>query len=607
MRANGRHVPLAATQDPEPTFHVIQELHISDFKAFGREQIVPLGKITLVFGANSSGKSSLLHAILFAHEVVRTGNADVRFTALSGNTVDLGGWNQFRFGQTAESQPSIRLVSSGYPGGNIRNVAPAMYHMRRTFHLRCHQGRFGPRVSVELGTPNHRDLGFEVYTDMVAEPYPSDVKVFRGGGVESILLSRLHELYTRAGAEEALSDDLALDLIAYLVPFSVAGEHRAPVVDHETGIQVNRDWYGLAPLVAPLHSPRAVRAMEAVHELYPDIDDMLSALFFAQNPEDAHDWGEEKWNSFTTRWEKRYERQLGSLEQLGNLVEELEYNKATVQPFIPELTSILSAFGSIGASMLQGCDYLGPLRSYPQRSGVAADETSANWTSQGESEWASLVSNKELRNKVNSWLSESKLDLGLHFEHVPLIAPEAIMKLMALPKEDQPKTIDDILSQVEAFSSTAVLADTMSGAKVTARDVGVGIAQLLPLVVRALSAKHGLHLVEQPELHLHPGLQARLADLYLFAANQSPGMLDNQFILETHSEHMILRFLRRIRETHEGRAPEGMALTPDDLSVIHVERRQGGARVTKIEVSEQGAFLTPWPQGFFPERLNELG
>ena len=111
-------------------------------------------------------------------------------------------------------------------------------------------------------------------------------------------------------------------------------------------------------------------------------------------------------------------------------------------------------------------------------------------------------------------------------------------------------------------------------------------------------------MIEQPELHLHPALQTELVDLFIKSAL---GKQENTFLIETHSEHLILRLLRRIRENAEGNLPEDIPkITPDDLAVVYVDQGEHGAEVTHIPVNEEGEFDRPWPKGFFAERAKEL-
>ena len=82
---------------------------------------------------------------------------------------------------------------------------------------------------------------------------------------------------------------------------------------------------------------------------------------------------------------------------------------------------------------------------------------------------------------------------------------------------------------------------------------------------------------------------------------------DKQFLFETHSEHLLLRLLRRIRQTSEGEiALDGETLSPDDLAVVYIDNSQGDSTANRLRVREDGEFIDPWPKGFFRERGEEL-
>ena len=73
-------------------------IQLGNFKAFGPTQRIPIKPITLVFGPNSAGKSSILHSLLMANEAQTNDDPkalDVRRTHLGGDSVDLGGFRQF--------------------------------------------------------------------------------------------------------------------------------------------------------------------------------------------------------------------------------------------------------------------------------------------------------------------------------------------------------------------------------------------------------------------------------------------------------------------------------------------------------------------------------
>ncbi|MFO1004262.1 MAG: hypothetical protein U0936_28415, partial [Planctomycetaceae bacterium] len=80
-----------------------------------------------------------------------------------------------------------------------------------------------------------------------------------------------------------------------------------------------------------------------------------------------------------------------------------------------------------------------------------------------------------------------------------------------------------------------------------------------------------------------------------------------QSIIETHSEHLILRILRRIRQTTNGDLPQHIPpVKPDDVCVLWVDNLGDGTTFQRLRIDEQGEFIDRWPQGFFSERAEEL-
>jgi predicted ATPase len=136
-------------------------------------------------------------------------------------------------------------------------------------------------------------------------------------------------------------------------------------------------------------------------------------------------------------------------------------------------------------------------------------------------------------------------------------------------------------------------------------EVGAGISQVIPVVVAALRAKAGLVLVEQPEIHVHPALQVGLGDLLIEATTRA--VKRGTSVVETHSEHLLLRVMRRIRETTEGTLPEGASpATPADVMVLFIERTAAGTIVRRMPLNDRGELVKAWPGGFFEEGLREV-
>ena len=79
------------------------------------------------------------------------------------------------------------------------------------------------------------------------------------------------------------------------------------------------------------------------------------------------------------------------------------------------------------------------------------------------------------------------------------------------------------------------------------------------------------------------------------------------FLIETHSEYLLLRLLRRINETYENRLPPDIKpCTPDDIAIYYLEKESQGLRIRRLEISEDGDSKGDWPEGFFEERRAEL-
>lgn len=124
------------------------------------------------------------------------------------------------------------------------------------------------------------------------------------------------------------------------------------------------------------------------------------------------------------------------------------------------------------------------------------------------------------------------------------------------------------------------------------KDVGVGVSQVLPVIVAAMFAERGsIVLIEEPESHLHPVAQTQLAEM-LASVSQDRGV---QFIVETHSEHLLRRMQTLVaRET----------VKTLDLRMYFVERDGASAKLQRLEVDPFGT-IKPWPEHFFGDSAGE--
>jgi predicted ATPase len=149
-----------------------------------------------------------------------------------------------------------------------------------------------------------------------------------------------------------------------------------------------------------------------------------------------------------------------------------------------------------------------------------------------------------------------------------------------------------------------VLVDKRSDTIVSHRDVGIGVSQVLPVLVTAYASQNEIIAIEQPEIHLHPALQADLGDVFIQSVL---GPAKNRFLIETHSEHLLLRIMRRMRETNKGILPQGIPpIKPKDICVLFVEPDGSRSIVREMPLNENGELVKAWPGGFFEEGLREI-
>jgi hypothetical protein len=124
------------------------------------------------------------------------------------------------------------------------------------------------------------------------------------------------------------------------------------------------------------------------------------------------------------------------------------------------------------------------------------------------------------------------------------------------------------------------------------KDVGVGVSQVLPVIVACLYAAPGhIVIVEEPESHLHPLAQSILAELFVRVAAQR----NIQVIAETHSEHLFRRMQTLIAK---GDIPAS------HCAPYFVERDGSQAHLRELEVDPYGR-IKNWPKNFFGDSLGE--
>ena len=588
---------------------------IANFKAFAATQRVPIRPITLIYGANSAGKSSVLHALALAHHAVEGGDLDTQRTQIGGEAIDLGGFRQYVHRRERDRQVELSFeLDPGLLSGRVAELL-----------------RSAGKAVVELAVGEGiADDQFTLFEDRP-----------RISGREGVI--RVERLEVEVDGARLLSMSARAGGILRLDRLD-----RGHPVFHE----FLRAVLMLATTIQEVREEDFEALGEVLDALVPDITAKNSGLFprIEEESADSEEAAAEGWEALlpVSRGERR--------EDLAR----------AARLFVPKaLRDLVGGIGAVMEDELRRLHYLGPLRSYPPRHLAFSQHHDLNWFAGGGYAWDVVRTNAEVRERVNEWLGDpdrlktpyelevrdllpasvvsgelpSRLRKALHNHAASLLErlqeyeqpelAELAAQVAARVADLDPEDPDDMVLEIEELVAAVasdeealserwveelvevrsealqdlVLIDRRTTTPVSHRDVGIGVSQVLPVLVSAYASKDKLLAIEQPEIHLHPALQAELGDVFLESAL---GEGRNTFLIETHSEHLLLRILRRIRETTEGELPEGLpAVLPEQVAVLYVQPGPVDTEVIHIPVTADGEF-EPWPEGFFAERSKEL-
>lgn len=247
----------------------------------------------------------------------------------------------------------------------------------------------------------------------------------------------------------------------------------------------------------------------------------------------------------------------------------------------PHLNFIIKDF----RMALDNLHYLGPLRSPAKRYYVANLDDAPDLDSTGEFLPAILhTKGEEQVFGIPDQSELATLETGLNYW---------IHYLRTGKSVEDARKLDEIRLTTTKNVLIELLLKTPSGvASHALADSGFGYSQVLPILVRGLLAKQGSTLIiEQPELHLNPALQVRLAAFFIELTR-----LGKQVFIETHSEHLVnaLRVLTAEDESQE---------ISQKLSIFFMEVDANGPVVHRLDVKPDGT-VPEWPATFFGEAIS---
>ena len=499
---------------------------LRNFKAFGDEmQEAPLSKITLIYGPNSGGKSSIIQALLLLKQSLQA-DYNKRFEhykrelVLRGELVDLNSFQSLLHKHVDDRNLCLSLT---YTDLDIDDDS-AKFCIEMAFSERDGTTHVS-EVSYKITSSNNDKALFEAAMDM--DSYGT---ILGHNGVP---------FYEKDA-----------------VPISILG------VGGLKGSNLYLSEY-LPTLCLP--------ELEEIRDQECD-----KKLLRAEQLGELRDLVEAQNSTSALLNARDRARSTPVDENFGRSLERIELNSNEVFALRPE--NIPQEY----ERHLHSLNYLGPLRSAPQRIYRRSREYDplTGWTGTRGEHSANVLLGGSLVGTTMQW--NVKQDVNRWFDTFEIPYQLEIMHL---------GDADDLAGEY----ITIALRDSRTDTWVTLADVGYGINQILPVIIEGIASHKGsIICVEQPEIHLHPRLQANIADLMIDTIADKREV-NKQWIVETHSELLVRRIQTRIAQGD---------ISPSDVSVLYVDPDDDdceGSAIKQLRLDDNGYWLDEWPDGFFDE------
>lgn len=551
----------------------ITKVIIENFKGIRDRVEIPIRPLTLLFGGNSAGKTTVLHALLYLRELLERQNADADRVIGGGKDIYLGGFRQLVHGHDESKTVTIGVEFELDADGLEPYPIPRL--LAEQGHHEWQEGRFSDFICTE-GVSGITSVTVEVSTAISEVSKKPEVACYRVSINGEFLAEITGNLEMRA------------------VLHRIATEH--PIFAEQFSNDELEDGQ-VNPISSALRCTFNGAQLRAVS--LTDIGDKWIALGHRVIP----------------KWGQPLEIEIDENPLKSDVIQ------APFTKFI--LSQLMVRPGELVLEHLRTYRHLGPIRAVPDLSSLAQRSPSPDRWIDGMAAWDILSADAErqdseggqLISKVNAYLKEEdRLNLGysLDVETVKDLPVDSALsrileRFIAAPDDFEGEAaLRAAYGEVMALTSRSKLqlTDLRRNIPVNPSDIGAGVSQVIPVLVSMLDTASKVTAIEQPELHLHPAIQCSLGDLFVRCANKDDGRF---FMVETHSEHLLLRLMRRMRETQNDSLPSpDLTLTPETITILFVETYEGRSIYREMPLNERGELVKAWPGGFFEEDMNEL-
>jgi len=230
--------------------------------------------------------------------------------------------------------------------------------------------------------------------------------------------------------------------------------------------------------------------------------------------------------------------------------------------------------------------YLGPLRKSPRRVYQWSGDAPTHVGMEGENAISAILSATQSGRKINRGPNTRYKLFDVFIANW--------LKDMGVIYSFSVKPLSEGRKEYEVLVKTH-----RDSSEVKITDVGFGVSQVLPALVQAFYCPPNSTVwMEQPEIHLHPQVQAELADALISAtkSNEDGKPRNTQLIVESHSEHLLQRVQRRVAEGN---------LDPKDVAIYFCRRAKAGAELEELKLDLYGE-VDNWPENFFGNEMADL-
>lgn len=550
----------------------LSRISIQNFKAFGKMVDVPIRPITLIFGENSAGKSSILHSLLFLNQMQHQPQdklTDITYTKAGGNSVDLGGVPQLKYDHSNENE-LVFIIEKCNQNPTKKQIE--MLNLDSTdiisyfFSFMFNFSDSNQLSKIVYSFNNISFVSLHKYTQATNDSYSlleMDIQL------DSFIECLQHPIFKNNMEYNLQNKEFSGKNSRQKQEVSKTGLSYSTFIDNQVKyLSTFKDQNTIIRITISLYSNNT-NIFDTINLNRGRIRDLTCRIYSSDNQKIAN-------------------RELDHKD---------EYNNSTDDLFSALWNSFCIRFREM-TETFKDISYLGPIRTIPTRNFDTLDSIARD-PSTGSTAWEKIASSTKIRNDVNTWLFKFGTNKEITTEQ--LIETAQIRKFIA-----NKLTVQQLTTAINSgtLSSRYLLRfyDTKKDLYLSHRDMGVGISQVLPVIVNCVANNNTNVLIEQPELHLHPRLQGDLADLFIETAVK--GGQKNTYIIETHSEHIIRRIMRRIREDQHKPANK-TRITKEDVAILYVAAGPNGSTVTRLRLDDEGDLIDEWPHGFFEEGFRD--